>query len=668
VADDAQNLDARNTPLSGGDPSVRLHAFRNQPRWVVAALIVIVIAAATLYTADIGSSGLSTYYAASVKSMLENSRAVLFGAFDPNATITLDKLAGFLLPQALSAKIFGFSPWSLALPQALEGVITIVASYVIGSRWRGRTIGLSIAALMAFTPMLAAMFGRPMEDGLLTMCMVLAFAAWQRALVGNGAVWLLVCGFWVAVGFQAKMLEAWMILPALLIAYIIASPVPMRRRIGRLVGAGAVTLVLSLSWMTAIQLVPASQRPYIDGTTSNNTYSMVFGYNGLDRLVPGLVPGAVPQLSSLSASGQFDPAPTESAGMSPAKLLLPQFTTQLGWLYPAAVAGCVLEVRALWRRGRRKTNSGGVSLALILWLVFTGLVMSIAFVPHTTYLAVLALPLAALAVAGAAGCAKLYRGRARAWITLPIAVVVQTVWAAAIALSAAAAMQWLAPVILVTGLAASGVLVALRVHPVAPKTPLRAAIAAAVVAAAIGPVTWSLCVLGPGGGGSASDAFAGPRLVTPKPDLARHAISTVHAVGSDAGLDPQQRRLVDYVETRNEPGGIAFATDTMDIAVRVILTTNENPIAMGGFSGQAPTPTLSSLRRLIESGRLRFVLLAVTAPDELGPVNTAVDADRRWVHANCAPVLTGRFREGKIAHQTLFDCAVGSRKKRLGRS
>jgi 4-amino-4-deoxy-L-arabinose transferase-like glycosyltransferase len=646
---------------------VRLHAFRNQPRWVLAMLALIVIAAATLYTANIGSSGLSTYYAASVKSMLENPRALFFGALDPNAVSTLDKLAGFLLPQVLSAKIFGFSPWALALPQALEGVITIITSYVVGTRWRGATIGLSIAALMAFTPMLAAMFGRPMEDGLLTMCMVLAFAAWQRALIGNGVVWLLVCGFWVAVGFQAKMLQAWLILPALLFAYLVASPVPMRRRIGQLVGAGAVTLILSLSWMTAIQIVPASQRPYIDGTTSNSTYSMVFGYNGLDRLIPDLVPGAVPQLSSLSGSGQFDPAPTSSAGTSPAKLLLPQFTTQLGWLYPAAIAGCVLELRALRRRGRRETDSSGVSAALILWLVFTGLVMSIAFVPHTTYLAVLALPLAALAVAGAAGCAELYRSRGRAWIALPIAVVVQTLWAASISLSAAAAMQWLAPVILVAGLAASGVLIALRVHPVAPKLPLRAAIAAAVVSTAIGPVAWSLCVLGPGGGGSASDAFAGPRLETPVPSPAGDPVSALRSARSDAGLDAQQRRLVKYVDTRNAPATIAFATDTMDIAVRVILTTNENPIAMGGFSGQAPTPTLSSLRRLIESGRLRFVLLAAQKPEKPYPVNAAVDADRQWVRATCAPVLTGRFREGKIAHQTLFDCAAMTGQLRAGR-
>jgi 4-amino-4-deoxy-L-arabinose transferase-like glycosyltransferase len=612
---------------------------------------MIVSAAAVLYAWRLGASGLSTYYAASVKSMLTNPRAVFFGALDPDATSTLDKLAGFLIPQALSAKIFGFEPWALSLPQAIEGVVTVLASYVVGTRWRGVRFGLSTAGLMAFTPMLAAMFGRPMEDGLLTMCMVLAFAAWQRALIQNSVVWLSVSGMWVAVGFQAKMLQAWLILPALLIAYLIASPLPIRRRVGQLAIAGAVTLILSLSWMTAIALVPPSQRPYIDGTTSNNTYSMVFGYNGVDRIIPGLIPGAVAQLGASPGSGQsgVNTIATSNAGMSPFKLLMPQFTTQMGWLYPAALAGCLLEILALRKRW---THRGGVGLALVLSLAFTGLVMSVAFVPHATYLAVLTLPLSALAVAGAWSSIRLYRHRSAAWVALPILVVAQTLWASLVSLEAAIQMRWLMPIILVVGLGAALALVLLHVRPSAGAVALRTALAGAIAAALIGPIAWSLCVLGPGGGGSASDAFAGPRLnsglVPPPPPKSR----------SDSGLDAAQQRLVHYVESKNTPNTIAFATDTMAIAVRVILTTHENPIAMGGFSRQAPTPALATLRELITSGRLRFVLLAVDAPGQPAPENPVVASDRSWVRTNCRAVLSGQFRDGKSARQTLFDCGA----------
>jgi 4-amino-4-deoxy-L-arabinose transferase-like glycosyltransferase len=675
------------SPATSNPPSARsavpvdrriAKVFRDQPWWALPALGAVLVFALALYAWNIGYSGLSTYYAASVKSMLENPRAVFFGALDPGATVTLDKLAGFLIPQALSAKIFGFQAWALSLPQVVEGLVTIVASYVIGTRWRGPAFGLGVAAIMASTPMLAAMFGRPMEDGMLTMCMVLAFAAWQRALIQHSVVWLSVSGVWIAVGFQAKMLQAWLILPALLIAYVVCAALPLRRRLWHLAVAGAVTLVLSLSWMTAIQLVPASQRPFIDGTASNNTYSMVFGYNGVDRLIPGLIPGAVPQLDSSPGSGQSpsNKTATSAAGTSPLKLLSPQFTTQMGWLYPAAAVGAIVEILALRRtlNRRRATfprtepmggrDPDGLALALMLWALITGLVMSFAFVPHATYLAVLTLPLAALAARGAANAFTTYRERGRAWVTLPALVVLQTIWATSIAIVAAPQLRGLAPVIVVSGLAASGMLVYL--HDRSRERPLltRAALVGAVSAALIGPLVWSLCVLGPGGGGSASDAFAGPRVAAPVSHPVNRAITEgagLHlrpplSVPRVSGLDAAQERLLDYVDARNRRGSIPFATDTMAISVSVILATHEAPMPMGGFSQHAPSPRLPQLVSLVRSKRLRFVLLAKYRSARMAPNNPAVASDRAWVMANCTPVLSGRFREGKTALQTLFDC------------
>jgi 4-amino-4-deoxy-L-arabinose transferase-like glycosyltransferase len=674
---------------SSDKPALRT-VFRRQPRWVLSALGAILVLALVLYSWNIGYSGLSTYYAASVRSMLENPRAVFFGALDPGATVTLDKLAGFLVPQALSASIFGFHAWALSLPQVVEGLVTILASYVIGTRWRGPALGLAIAAVMAVTPMLAAMFGRPMEDGMLTMCMVLSFAAWQRALIQRSVVWLSVSGLWIAVGFQAKMLQAWLILPALLIAYLICAAVPVRRRIWHLAVAGAVTLVLSLSWMTAIQLVPAGQRPFIDGTTSNNTYSMVFGYNGVDRLIPGLIPGAVPQLNSSPGSGQSPTSTTATsvASTSPLKLFLPQFTTQMGWFYPAAAAGAVFEAlvfrrRFVWRRSipiragpTRLRNESAVALALILWSLITGLVMSFAFVPHATYLAVLTLPLTALAVVGAVRAAEVYRAGGRAWVVLPALVVAQTLWAASIALMAAVQLRGLAPAILVVGLASSGVLVWLHLHRPTRSSVAKGALAGALAAALIGPVVWSLCVLGPGGGGSASDAFAGPRIAAP----VAHPVNTAITAGAGlhlrppfsvprvSGLDAAQRRLLGYVNARNRRGSIPFATDTMAIAVSVILATHEAPIPMGGFSQHAPSPTLAQLQHYIGSGRLRFVLLSQYPATRPAPSNAAVESDRAWVHTHCAAVLAGRFRDGKTARQVLYDCVAAGTKPGLSRA
>ncbi len=633
------------------------------------------MAAVLLYSWNIGYSGLSTYYAASVRAMLANPRAIMFGALDPAVTTTLDKLAGFLVPQALSAKIFGFQAWALSLPQVIEGAITIVASFVIGARWRGPVMGVSVAAVMAFTPMLGAMFGRPMEDGMLTMCVVLAFASWQRALMQRSLLWLCISGAWVAVGFQAKMLQAWLILPALLIAYLACAPLPLRRRIGQIALAGAVTVVLSLSWMTAIQLAPANARPFVDGTTSNNTYSMVFGYNGLDRLLPGAIPGAVPQLNSTPGSGQTpaNSTATSQASRNVAKLVLPQFTTQMGWLYPVALAGIVFEWLA-WRRSRQRVTTGperltehvraGTALGLLLWLFITAGVMSAAFVPHATYLAGIALPLSAFAVSGALDARRLLAEASRSWIILPGLILAQTGWAVFVSVTGGIQLRWLAPIIALTGIAAAMVLVVVRMRKVrASNRWYRAGLAGALAATLIGPVVWSLCVLGPGGGGSASDAFAGPRpsastahrhepSIAPGPHL-RPPFTTPRS----AGLDHEQRLLVSYVTARNHSSSIAFATDTMAVAVSVILFTDENPMPMGGFSQRAPTPALSTLQSLVGSGRLRFVLLADYGKSQQAPGNPTVAADRLWVRRHCAAVLSGHFREGKAARQTLYDCA-----------
>src|ERR1039457_1903689 len=247
---------------------------------------------AILHGWEVTRAGLAPIYSVAVKSMSESWRAFFFGAFDPKASVTMDKLAGSFLPQALSARIFGFHPWSVALPQAIEGVITVLVMYRVVRRWAGVAPGLLAAGIITITPVLASMFGHSMEDGALTMCLVLAADAYQRA-VGEARLRSLVwSGVWVGLGLQAKMLEAWMVLPALAIGYLVAAPGPLRRRLWQLCAAGAVMLAVSLSWIAAYTLIPASDRPYVDGSTNNSAVAMVFGYNGLERF--GLhIPGAV---------------------------------------------------------------------------------------------------------------------------------------------------------------------------------------------------------------------------------------------------------------------------------------------------------------------------------------------------------------------------------------
>src|SRR3984957_8730953 len=278
---------APETPARIGRPRRRWELWRSpdgQPAWARPALLAIAALAAALYAWNITQAGLAPFYSVAVKSMSESWKAFFYGALDPSATITIDKLAGSFLPQALSARIFGFHAWSLALPQVIEGVVSVLVMYRVVRRWAGVPAGLIAAGIFTLTPIAASMFGHSMEDGALTMCLVLAADAYQRAVMEARLRSLILAGVWVGLGFQAKMLQAWIVLPALVVGYLLAAPVRLRRRLWQLGVAGAVMLAVSLSWIALYTFTPAADRPYVDGSTNNSAIAMVFGYNGVERV------------------------------------------------------------------------------------------------------------------------------------------------------------------------------------------------------------------------------------------------------------------------------------------------------------------------------------------------------------------------------------------------
>jgi len=642
---------------------------------VLLALIGITFAAALLYTWNIGYSGLSTYYAAGAKSMSESWRAMFFGALNPSATTTLDKLSGFLVPQAIAIRLFGFHAWALSLPQAIEGVVTIVFSYAIGARWRGPVFGLLLAFLMAFTPMLAAMFGHPMEDGMLTMCTVLAFAAAQRAVLSGRFLWLLVAMAWVAVGFQAKMMQAWFVLPAIGIVWYLGTQAPRLARAIKLGIATVVVLVLSLSWMTAIQLVPSASRPYVDGTTNNNMFSMVFGYNGFDRLIPGVIPGAIPQLAK-SHLGVVNTTETSDAGHSVYKLLEPEFSSQIGWLLPLALAGAVFVAIAVFGGRasgiRDAARSNSVAVGMVFWFLVPAAVLSVAFVPHATYFAQFAVPVGALSLYGVAAAVAQYRsGGPRGWLVLPSLIAIETAWELIIIWRSSRLMWFTFWPVAVLGILGVLLLVWGRLgRGLAGARAERAwgtAIAAGAIAIVLAPIVWSVCVIGPGGGGSASDAYAGPRsgplstfVAERRAAASRHkGLRAPFRSPPDGGLDSQQAMLYRYLTARNDGRRFLFASDSMPISVSFLLYTHDDVLPMGGFSRTAPDPGSSFTRDLLASGALRFVLLnGNTVADQVQQAD--VLAVRRWVTQHCRPVLSGEFRQDAKGRQELYDCSSGT--------
>ncbi|MEV0123741.1 glycosyltransferase family 39 protein [Streptomyces sp. NPDC050703] len=270
----------------------------DQPHWARPGLLGIAALAALLYAWNITSSGLAPYYSLAARSMSESWKAFLFTTVDPAATLTMDKIGGFLWPQALSARVFGFHDWALTLPQCVMGVVSVLVLYRLVRRWQGPAAGLLAAGLLTVTPVAASMFGHAMMDASLIMCLVLAADQYQKA-VGTARLGpLLLSALWIGIGFQMKMMEAWIVVPAFLVGYLVAAPVRLRRRLGQLAAAGAVLLAVSLSWVALLTFTPAEHRPYVDGSTNDSAAAMVFGYNGFNRLHDGLIDGGMPQIDN----------------------------------------------------------------------------------------------------------------------------------------------------------------------------------------------------------------------------------------------------------------------------------------------------------------------------------------------------------------------------------
>ncbi|MFI7320085.1 glycosyltransferase family 39 protein [Streptomyces venezuelae] len=299
-------------------PRSRLRFWRSpvgQPGWARPALLGIAALAALLYTWNITSSGFAPYYSMAARSMSVSWEAFLFTSLDPSATLTLDKIGGFLWPQALSARIFGFHAWALTLPQCVMGVISVLVMYRLVRRWQGPAAGLLAAGLLTVTPVTASLFGLAMLDASVIMCLVLAADQYQRAVRSARLRSLLLCGLWIGLGFQAKMMEAWVVVPALFVGYVVAAPVRLRRRLGQLALAGTLMFAVSLSWVALMTFTPERDRPYADGSTGNSAAAMVFGYNGFNRLHAGLVDGAAPVSSNgLWGSGGTTRTPPATGG------------------------------------------------------------------------------------------------------------------------------------------------------------------------------------------------------------------------------------------------------------------------------------------------------------------------------------------------------------------
>jgi 4-amino-4-deoxy-L-arabinose transferase-like glycosyltransferase len=255
------------------------------PRWGGPALLALLTGTALLYLVDLGASGwANTFYSAAAQAGATSWKAFFFGSSDAANSIMVDKPPAALWVMALSARIFGVNPWSILVPQALEGVAAVGVLYAAVRRWHGPGAGLLAGATLALTPVAALMFRFNNPDALLVLLLTLSAYALVRALEAARTRWLLAVAAFAGFAFLTKSLQAFLVVPAFALVYAVTAPTGLRRRAAQLLAAGVALVVTAGWWVAIVELIPAADRPYVGGSQTNSALELIFGYNGFGRL------------------------------------------------------------------------------------------------------------------------------------------------------------------------------------------------------------------------------------------------------------------------------------------------------------------------------------------------------------------------------------------------
>jgi 4-amino-4-deoxy-L-arabinose transferase-like glycosyltransferase len=622
-----QELSRNRTAVSGSARSLV-----SNPPWHGLALAAILVLSAFLNLFRLTSEGYgNSYYAAAVKNMLTSWHNFFFVSFDAGF-VSVDKPPLGLWIQAASAKLFGFNGLSLLLPQALAGILSVALLYYLVRRAFGPVAGLVAALVLAVTPVAVGVERTNNADGLLVLTVLVAAWAVIRATETGRLRWLLVGAVVVGLGFNIKMLEAYLVLPALYLLYLLASPVSWWRRFVHLGIATAVLLGVSLSWAVVVDLTPADQRPYVGSSSNNSALDLAFGYNGATRLLgrgegrPGgegqfeqqapAVQGYAQEGPPGGQGGQFGPGGGgpggvgENGAAGPLRLLDEQLAGQIGWLLPLAIVGLLA---ASWQRRPFRLPLDRRHGALVLWgmwLLTMVVFFSIAGMFHRYYLVMLAPAVAALVGAGIVALWNDYRSPGwRGWL-LPLALLGMAALHAYIILAYydESWSRWLALAIVGLCLVAAVGLVVLRLRPgLKVSTYSAGAVAVGILALLIAPTVWAAYTVWQGHGGGLGGV--GPQTVQASswgggpPGGPRGGPGDHH--------DTPDPALVDYLQANRGDAKYLVATTNSMSASPIILNTDgpEPVITLGGFMGRDPVFTTNELADLVNEGAVRFFLV-----------------------------------------------------------
>jgi 4-amino-4-deoxy-L-arabinose transferase-like glycosyltransferase len=590
---------------------------RSRAEWI--GLAVLLAGTALLYLWNLGAEGwANTYYAGAVRAMTQNWTAFFFGSTDAGNTVTVDKPPASLWVMAASAKVFGLSSWSMLVPQALMGVGAVALLYAAVRRVATPAAALLAGGVFALTPIAVLMFRYNNPDALLVLLLVAAAYATVRAIEKASTRWIVLAGALIGFAFLAKMMQAFVVVPALAFAYLAAAPTGYLRRIRQLLAAG-LAIVVSAGWWVAIaELWPASSRPYIGGSETNSVLDLTFGYNGLGRIFGQGGGGRrmePPAGMELPAGAEGGPGGFGGFGGAAGwtRLFGEQVGGQVSWLLPAALVLLVAGLVLTWRTAR----TDRLRASLLLWggwTVVTAAVFSFAQgIFHPYYTVALAPGIAALVGIGAV---QLWQRRA-AWparITLGLITAGTAAWAVVLLSRTPEFVPWLRWAVI--GVAAVAVLALLigthwrRLAVVAALAVLVTGGAAQVAYAADtltsthnggNPMAGPATDFGPGGG-----MRFGPDRERADGDAPGRVIVTQGPGGFGPRANASDPELVALLQ--NAGTKWAAATTSASSSADLALASGADVMGIGGFNGGDPAPTLEEFQQLVAADEVHYFI------------------------------------------------------------
>jgi 4-amino-4-deoxy-L-arabinose transferase-like glycosyltransferase len=523
--------------------------------------------------------------------------------------------------QAISAYFLGVNGFALALPQALAGVLSIPLIYLLIKRPFGTPAGILAALALATTPVTISTERNNTIDGLLLFVLLLAAWAFLQAVYDNRFRYLLLGSFLVGVGFNIKMMQAFLPLPAFYAIYLFGTSHTWRKRIAHLIGATILLIIVSLSWAIVVDLTPPDQRPFIGSSHNNTVMELIIGHNGFNRLVGGGGPGGPPP-PNIGPPGQFPPPNAgppgrfpppggqrppgppgsgETGNPGPLRLFVRPLVTEASWLLPLALLGipivlfCIGNPFNFAQDKRFEFTEQHVALTLWAgWLITEVIFFSVAAFFHAYYLIMLGPPIAALISITAWAIWQIIQyHRWQGWLLMVLLVGLTVIFQLVTLWQTTRYPIWIAVVSVIALLTGLGIftLVAMKNENWLDQVVL----SIAFVSLMIIPLTWS----------SVTTFNSNPDVMLP-----RSGPSTGQPPRPDAvtKLSPMQQAILDYLLAHATPGTYLVATPSAHEASSLILNTQRPVLTFGGFNGGDNVIDADRLAQMVESGKLRFVL------------------------------------------------------------